>query len=203
MEEQSADEGGVATATRQGPAEPAGLERGGGREERWGWRWMRRKVVGIEMVERFPGRAPTHTQDKTKRSHSFLSLSLYTLTFIDPSGQRCEALPDILLKHRLVTLMPSTQRRSPFNNVPCCPQDPHVVHLSSRLVIRHQNVKVPSPHTLEHELHRLQRRPCPCRLVLYLIAIRVGSGQSRPGVPRTNKTSSSTPWRQPSQGGRT
>ncbi len=78
MEEQSADEGGVATATRQGPAEPAGLERERERGE-MGMEVDEKKSrrVEIEMVERFPGRAPTHTQDKTKRSHSFLSLSLY------------------------------------------------------------------------------------------------------------------------------
>ena len=77
MEEQSADEGGVATATRQGPAEPAGLERGGERGE-----------MGMEVDEKksrrdrdgraipWPG-ANAHTGQNKKISFFPFSFSIY------------------------------------------------------------------------------------------------------------------------------
>jgi hypothetical protein len=77
MEEQSANEGGVATATRQGPAEPAGLESEGERK------------MGMEVDEKKSRRdrdgraipwsgANAHTgQNKKISFFPFLSLSLY------------------------------------------------------------------------------------------------------------------------------
>ena len=60
-------------------------------------------------------------KNKKKKRYYFGQISL--LQYHNFSGHRGETFLDILLKDRLVTLMPSTQRWSPFNNVTRSPQD--------------------------------------------------------------------------------
>jgi hypothetical protein len=69
MEEQCREEGGVATATRQGPAEPAGLAEREGEERRSGW---------MSMDEKERERRREHTEhNKTKGKDIFDALLHY------------------------------------------------------------------------------------------------------------------------------
>lgn len=83
-----------------------------------------------------PTYVPARREQKSKRS---------TLGSIKP----CHALPHVLLEQRLVVFMPPTERRSSLDDVSCRPQDPQLIHITARLVVRTQDVEFALAHLIE------------------------------------------------------